>query len=113
MLLMSSFAARPKPPPEAAAQAGAKRRSRPCVDWTERRSISRAQSARTLANRCCELKWIERVTIGLISVDCRIDNAIINLHNSNRAPAHTCPPTFGSRGSQETLPDECAARVTS
>ena len=37
--------------------------------------------------------------------DCRIDNAIIHLHSSNRAPAHTCPPTFGSQGCQATLPD--------
>src|SRR5262249_28135225 len=49
---------------------------------------------------------------GSISPDCRIDNAIIHLHSSNRAPAQTCPPTFGSLGCQETLPDDCAARVT-
>ena len=45
--------------------------------------------------------------------DCQIYSAIIHLHNINTAPAHTCPPTFGNQGSQETLPDDCGARVTS
>jgi hypothetical protein len=44
--------------------------------------------------------------------DCRIDNAIIHLHSSNRVSAHICPPTFGSQGCQATLPDDCVARVT-
>jgi hypothetical protein len=48
----------------------------------------------------------------LISADCRIDNAIIHLPSSNRAPAQTWPPTFGIQGSQATLPDESEARVT-
>ena len=45
--------------------------------------------------------------------DCQIYSAIIHLHNINTVPAHTCPPTFGSLGSQATLPDDCGARVTS
>ena len=45
--------------------------------------------------------------------DCQIYSAIIHLHTINTVPAHTCPPTFGSLGSQATLPDDCAARVTS
>ena len=43
--------------------------------------------------------------------DCQIYSAIIHLHSSNRARARTCPPTFGSQGSQATLPDEREARV--
>src|SRR5262249_41477923 len=50
--------------------------------------------------------------IAIETPDCRINNAIIDLHSNNRAPAQTCLPIFGSQGSQETLPDECAARVT-
>ena len=45
--------------------------------------------------------------------DCRIESRIIRLLNINTTIAHTCPSTFGSQGSQETLPDACAARVTS
>jgi hypothetical protein len=45
--------------------------------------------------------------------DCRIESPIIRLLNINTTIAHTCPSTFGSQGSQETLPDECEARVTS
>ena len=37
----------------------------------------------------------------------------ITLLDINTVPAHTCLPIFGSRGSQATLPDDCAARVTS
>jgi hypothetical protein len=44
--------------------------------------------------------------------DCRIESAIIRLLNINTVPAHTCLPTFGSQGSQATLPDDCVARVT-
>src|SRR6516162_9427108 len=45
--------------------------------------------------------------------DCRIESAIIRLLKINTGPAHTCLPTFGSQGSQATLPDDCGARVTS
>ncbi len=43
--------------------AGAKRRvfCRPCLDWTERRSHIGGAVGAALANRCFELKWIERV----------------------------------------------------
>jgi DNA-binding transcriptional ArsR family regulator len=43
--------------------ARAKRRvfCRPCVDWTERRSHIGGAVGAALANRCFELKWIERV----------------------------------------------------
>src|SRR5262245_40266137 len=43
---------------------------------------------------------------------CRIDSAIIRLLKINTVAARTCPPTFGSQGSQATLPDESEARVT-
>ena len=49
----------------------------------------------------------------LSAANCRIERAIIRLLNINTAPARTCPPTFGSQGSQATQPDDCAARVTS
>src|SRR5262249_12244065 len=45
--------------------------------------------------------------------DCRIDSAIIRLPKFNTVSAQSCQPTFGSEGSQETLPDDCVARVTS
>src|SRR5262249_6154978 len=43
--------------------ARAKRRvfCRPCVDWTERRPHIGGAVGAALANRCFELKWIERV----------------------------------------------------
>ena len=43
--------------------ASAKRRifCRPCVDWTERRPHIGGAVGAALANRCFELKWIERV----------------------------------------------------
>lgn len=34
---------------------------RPCIDWTERRSHIGGAIGAALANRCFELKWIERV----------------------------------------------------
>jgi len=34
---------------------------RPCIDWTERRSHIGGAVGAALANRCFELKWIERV----------------------------------------------------
>ena len=52
-----------------------------------------------------------RVILNEPPAHCRIDNAIIWLLNINTVPALTCPPTFGSRGSQATLPDEREARV--
>ena len=44
-------------------RARAKRRvfCRPCVDWTERRPHIGGAVGAALANRCFELKWIERV----------------------------------------------------
>ncbi len=43
--------------------ARAKRRvfCRPCLDWTERRSHIGGAVGAALAQRCFELKWIERV----------------------------------------------------
>jgi hypothetical protein len=45
------------------AEARAKRRvfCRPCIDWTERRPHIGGAIGAALANRCFELKWVERV----------------------------------------------------
>src|SRR5262249_15058489 len=57
-------------------------------------------------------RWL--CAIGLLSPvcpDCRISNAVIVLRSNNRMQTQTCLTTFGSEGSQATLPDGRAARV--
>jgi hypothetical protein len=75
-----------------------------------------AQKTRRVTPRGCQWPWLTAQT-ALVRPQpvprphCRIDKAIIRLLNINTVPARACPPTFGSEGSQETLPDDCAARV--
>ena len=44
----------------AAARGNRRAFCRPCIDWSERRSISRARSGRALAQRLMDLRWIAR-----------------------------------------------------
>ena len=67
-----------------------------------RRMFSRKRK-KTILNKPLRRVYVEP--------DCRIDSTIIRLLKINTVSARTCPPTFGSQGSQAILPDERDARV--